>query len=156
MIGSVFIFLAVVSSTLGQPETAQSRGLEACIEDIDGVIGGNSTGDASDATVTQCSIWLAPSSLIGHTGFGVYTTRDIKEDETFLSAPDGPSVPVIDYLEGPLREEREEFANMANQYYWGSVPDHVHHEARHDAIEFQPTLGSLPNHHCVLNTVDER
>lgn len=85
MIGSAFIFLVVVSSTLGQPETAQSRGLEACIEDIDGVIGGNSTADAStDATVTQCSIIEDIDGVIG----GI-STGDASTDATVTQVRHG-------------------------------------------------------------------
>lgn len=42
---------------------------------------------------------MAPSSLKGVQGFGIYTTRDIQQNEPLLQAnvPDGPSIPVIDY-----------------------------------------------------------
>jgi hypothetical protein len=33
----------------------------------------------------ECGIWLAPSSLKGHPGFGIYTTRDIAKTESILA-----------------------------------------------------------------------
>ena len=34
---------------------------------------------------SECGIWLAPSSLKGHPGFGIYTTRDIGKTESILA-----------------------------------------------------------------------
>jgi len=77
-----------------------------------------------------CEIWLAPSSLKGHTGFGIYTTRDINKEESILSGPDGPSVPVVDYEGGPMRRERREWIEVWDNYWWGrGVSDHVNYES---------------------------
>ena len=40
-------------------------------------------------------------------------------------------------------------------FRWGrGVPDHVLFEGRGDVFDFQITFGSLPNHHCLLDSVD--
>eukprot|EP00977_Amphora_coffeiformis_P021426 scaffold9318_cov147-Amphora_coffeaeformis.AAC.5 len=39
---------------------------------------------------------MAPSSLKGHAGLGIYTTRGIAANDSILAAPDGPALPVID------------------------------------------------------------
>lgn len=94
---------------------------------------------------------MAPSSVKGHSGFGIYTTRDIPEDTNLLNGPDGPSIPVVDYSEGfefLNRKKRlflNKFLNLFGDYWWGrGVPDHVTYES--DRIfDYQITFGSLPN-----------
>lgn len=102
---------------------------------------------------------MAPSSLKGLQGYGTFTTRDLKEGEKLLQAPDGPSVIVTDYGYWETRsgldesEERYEFrkhwVQLWDNYWWGgsSLAAHGRYEA-FDAIDFQPTFGCLPNHHC--------
>ena len=103
-----------------------------------------------------CRIYMAPSSLKGVNGLGIYTTRPIEKDEPFLNAPDGPSVAVLDYHmhsdknDDPLQEKRNAWINLFDDYWWGrGVPDQVAFEST-STIDFQITFGSLPNHHCVL------
>ena len=40
----------------------------------------------------ECGIWLAPSSLKGHPGFGIYTTRDIGKTESILAGQVRPGM----------------------------------------------------------------
>lgn len=102
---------------------------------------------------------MAPSSLRGHAGLGIYTTRDIAADESILNAPDGPSIPVVDTerVSPEYRHVRRAFHRVFDEYWWGrGVPDHVAHEAEGDVIDYQITFGALPNHHCLLSTIDLR
>lgn len=46
-----------------------------------------------------CTVWIAPSSINGLKGFGVFTTRDLAADEHILGVPDGVSIPIIGYWE---------------------------------------------------------
>lgn len=74
--------------------------------------------------VIRCSlgtIWMAPSSLKGQPGFGIYTTRDIAKKEAILAGPDGPSLPVIDSERGPssMRAARDLWFRTFNEYWWG-------------------------------------
>lgn len=68
----------------------------------------------------QCQIFLAPSSLKGHTGFGIYTTRDISKHESILAGPDGPSIPVVDYEDGPtsMKKVRKKWIHVWDNYWW--------------------------------------
>ena len=112
--------------------------------------------DVADAT-RQCSIWMAPSSLKGHPGFGVYTTRDLNANESILQSPDSPSILVVDVEEGPLQGQvRQEWIKHFDDYWWGQMSDSSRYEAQGDILDFQITLGSLPNHHCILSNIDHR
>lgn len=62
-----------------------------------------------DGTLTECGIWMAPSSLRPNPGFGIFTTRDIAHDESILHQPDAVSIPLHDMRRRtnmPLSEER--------------------------------------------------
>lgn len=57
-----------------------------------------------------CTIWFAPSSVKGLDGFGIFTTRSIHVGDKMLSGgPDGPSIPVIDYIRGPWTKTMNEY-----------------------------------------------
>jgi hypothetical protein len=62
-----------------------------------------------DATIKECGIWMAPSSLRPNPGFGIFTTRNITYYESILHQPDAVSVPLHDMRRRnnvPLAEER--------------------------------------------------
>lgn len=111
---------------------------------------------------------MAPSSLHGHSGFGIYTTRDRSEGESFLQAPDLPSIIVHDLEQHPFSHEYESadynyqsyirghVMDTFNNYWWDSgVPDHVRWEGVR-VQDYQLTFGTFPNHHCVLDNLDYR
>jgi len=104
---------------------------------------------------STCSIWLAPSSVRDVKGMGVYTTRDILKGDDLLKGPDGPSILVVDYhlnVEG-RDSTREKWIELWDEYWWGrGVADHVTFQA-HQVMDYQITFGSLPNHHCILDTL---
>lgn len=112
-----------------------------------------------EPTRKRCRIYMAPTSLKNMDGFGIYTTEALAAGDFFLTKADGPSITVPDYGyyphdEDPLEAERAAFIRMFDSYWWGrGVPDHVTFEAEAN-IDFQITFGSLPNHHCILSTVD--
>jgi len=56
----------------------------------------------------ECTVWIAPSSLRGVNGYGIFTTRDIRKGESILGAPDGVGIPVgsYHYNEEPKARER--------------------------------------------------
>jgi hypothetical protein len=103
-----------------------------------------------------CRIYMAPSSLTGSSGFGVYTTRPVNKGERFLNGPDGPNIPVLDFIFPPnlkdsLEKERNAWISLFDHYWWGrGVADQVIYEAATSVMDFQINFGSLPNHHCVL------
>lgn len=44
---------------------------------------------------------------------------------------------------------------MWGNYYWGrGVPDHARYYAGEDVVEYQIAFGALPNHHCILESLD--
>ena len=140
-----FIALLIASACYGmllRPSTANTKAsIRKRLESID---------------EKQCSVYLAPSSLKGHVGFGIFTTRDIGKDESILSGPDGPSVPVVDYRGGPLRKLRKQWVRTWDNYWWArGVGDHVNYEAK-NVIDYQFGFGALPNHHCILDALDHR
>jgi hypothetical protein len=62
-----------------------------------------------DATITECGIWMAPSSLRPDPGFGIFTTRHINHDESILHSPDAVTIPLHDMRRRtnmPLLDER--------------------------------------------------
>jgi hypothetical protein len=70
------------------------------------------------------SIYLAPSSLKGNPGFGVFTTRDISRQEPVLTGPDGPSVVVIDQgrnVPGTIRAAQRAQEELWGNYWWGEL-----------------------------------
>lgn len=111
------------------------------------------------ADIPTCSIYMARASMKGNPGYGIYTTRDVRQGETFLQAPDYPSIPILDYDESwsPNETEakaRRHFYQSFQQYWWTSgKPDHVAYLASQTA-DFQLTFGSLPNHHCLLQSLE--
>jgi hypothetical protein len=58
----------------------------------------------------QCTVWMAPSSLKGVNGYGIYTTRNLADGESILGHPDGVSVPVWNYRYTKEPEAVERYA----------------------------------------------
>jgi hypothetical protein len=101
---------------------------------------------------------MAPSSLVGHAGFGIYTTRAFAAQESLLARPNGPSIPVVDPQHGPAEPHgsRSQWIRTFDDYWWGrGVPDHVFYEGD-SVLDYQITFGALPNHHCLLDAIDHR
>ncbi len=99
-----------------------------------------------------CTIWMAPSSVKGLDGYGIFTTRSIKAGSKMLPGPDGPSIPVIDYVRGP-------WTKTMNEYWWESgrgVPDHVTYEGGDRVMDFATGFSSMPNHNCFLSSLKHR
>ena len=103
--------------------------------------------DEHHRTSKPCSVYLAPSSIPG-AGMGMFTTDAVKANEVILPA-DGPSIPIIDpdYSEKSLQS----WVDLFSSYWWerGSS-DVALYEAQH-SIEYQITMGALPNTHPFLN-----
>lgn len=98
---------------------------------------------------TQCNIWMAPSSLKGLDGYGIFTTRDIKKGTSIFPESDGPSIPVVDSNPG-------RWYKTWNEYWWGrGVADHVRFLGD-SVMDYQFGFGSMPNHHCILNALSHR
>ena len=115
----------------------------------------DTTHEDGDEMLKQCSIWMAPSGVKGLKGYGIYTTRDIGKGESILSAPDSPSIPILDYREVDS-EAVDQWVKVFWEYVWTrGRPDHVIYDAENTA-DFQTTFGSLPNHHCILDSLDSR
>ncbi|GKY93853.1 hypothetical protein MPSEU_000352200 [Mayamaea pseudoterrestris] len=112
-------------------------------------------------TQTQCTVWIAPSSLKGVNGYGTFTTRDLHEGERILPSHDGLGVPIESYLYDddnvPFAKARSNWIRVWKNYWWArGVPDHVAYEGALDAVDYQIGFGALPNHHCLLNSLSVR
>jgi hypothetical protein len=138
---------------------------------IDGIVSSSNNGRSSkdqqndkkqQKQRTQCRIYLAPSSVKGLEGYGIFTTEDMKAGEIILSKPDGPSIPVVDYLFEPSftgdfgKLSRAAWIRVWDNYWWGrGVSDVVLSESQsNQVIDYQIMFGSLPNHHCILHVLD--
>jgi hypothetical protein len=100
---------------------------------------------------------MAPSSFKGSAGFGIFTTRDLKKKESILFGQDGPSIPIVDSYGGPNWEQRKSFMHTWGNYGWArGVADQVKFEANGTVLDYQIGFGSLPNHHCLLQSLDHR
>ncbi|KAL3904896.1 MAG: hypothetical protein SGARI_004712, partial [Bacillariaceae sp.] len=111
--------------------------------------------------LTECGIWMAPSSLVPFPGFGIFTTREISSQESILHQPDAVSIPLHDMKRRskmPLRTARSKmWNNVFSNYVWDrGVPDHNRYDNPPDMVDFQPGFGSLPNHHCILATLGQQ
>lgn len=85
----------------------------------------------------ECTIWMAPSSLKGVPGYGIFTTRDIPALDPVLGGPDGLSVPIEAYNErsGGNGAAKDAWINVWDNYWWGrGVPDHVNYYAGPDVV----------------------
>jgi hypothetical protein len=103
------------------------------------------------------SIYMAPTSLKGSDTMGIYTTRDMKNGEHILTAPDGPSITLLTdvFRSRTSRFPASNWLYLWGEYAWGrgkGVPDHISYEA-YRIMEFQITTGALPNHHCLLDSI---
>jgi SET domain len=121
---------------------------------------------------------MAPASAHGNPGYGIYTTRAVQRGESFLKGPDVPSIPILDYSsnddddddEQPYSSQtntaaavaakalrgraRQHFINTFSNYWWThGKPDHVAYLSGQSA-DFQLTFGALPNHHCLLQSLE--
>ena len=106
----------------------------------------------------DCSIYVAPSSLKGFPGLGIYTTRDLWKGEPILGGPDGISIPIETAYHQrnlPKFQLRRQWANLWGEYWWGrGVPDHVTFESIGHVADFQIGFGFLPNHHCLIDSLN--
>ena len=66
------------------------------------------------------SVWIAPSSLKGFAGYGVFTTRDLAKGEHIIGRPDGVAVPIETEWDrkAPKKKERNNWANMWGNYMY--------------------------------------
>ena len=97
---------------------------------------------------------MAPSSLVGNAGFGIFTTRDLQPHESVLGVPDGLSIPIVSYLDH-RPQGQQQWTALWDNWWWGrGVPDHVNYEAPTDLVDYQINFGALPNHHCILAKLD--
>lgn len=106
------------------------------------------TTAAAEENSKQCSLYLATSS-IPNSGFGVYTTRDIKIGTSInKSSAYGPSIVVVD----PDIQGGDDLI-MAHENYFLDGEGYSGFEAD-DVSESSVTLGSLANYHPYLRNID--
>ena len=110
----------------------------------------------------SCGIWMAPSSLTPYPGYGIFTTRPIHKKESILhSSSDAVSIQIRDayrFSNMPYAKERKKWwTNTFGNYVWSrGTGDHTRYDFPIMSSDFQPGFGALPNHHCILNSLDYR
>ena len=101
----------------------------------------------TDDESSTCTYYLAPSS-IPNAGFGVYTTKAIKEKTPLLKTPDGPSIMITD---GDTHYNNGERNWSLENYFWGGEGDA---EFEADDVEmFEGTLVTSSNYHTFLKNI---
>lgn len=90
---------------------------------------------------------------------GMYTTVSVPQSHTILSA-DGPSITILDPDQDPdsLTSSRSHQAwiDLFSGYWWENGSNvHTWYEAER-ALDYQITMGALPNSHPLLNNLDDR
>jgi len=106
-------------------------------------------GSSDNGVRTEtCSVYLAPSSVPGG-GLGMFTAKAVKRGDIILPA-DGPSIPIVD--PNNLQRSRVAWVQLFSDYWWDSGrSDPTVYEAD-QAVDYQITMGSLPNSHpCLAN-----
>lgn len=147
------VFLAFILSGY-QPSEKEE---EEVVQNEEVVAGKGEEGESKEPP-RSCRIYMAPSSVKGLDGFGVYITEPVSKGDFFFNGPDGPDILVTDYDYFPfndtLARERAAWIRLFDGYWWGrGVNDMILYESQSN-IDFQICFGSLPNHHCVLDAVD--
>jgi len=109
----------------------------------------------------QCTIWLAASSLKGHPGMGVFTTRDISAGSKVIPKGDGIAIPLYGVhrqnAKEPNDKEKRQMMNVWHEYIWSiNKPDHISYEEFDGLSSFFPGYASLTNHHCTLQSLKQR
>ena len=106
------------------------------------------------ATQDKCSIYTAPSSIKGITGLGIYTTRDINVGDPILKGGADGAIPILD----PNNATQHYFSllldTFRNTHWWSNGAGDFNFIAAQDAIDVQVTCGALPNHHCLLASME--
>lgn len=136
LLGAV-LFVAGIAHFFHSADTSDSLSFANQIQQHEYVRKRSTDNDSSNG----CTIYMAPSSLKGNGGNGIFTTRDIARGSTMLSGPDGPSIPVVDYRSG-------RWTKTWNEYWWQrGVADHVTYEVEGDGyvMDYQFGFGSMPN-----------
>jgi hypothetical protein len=116
----------------------------------------------SEESSNSCGIWMAPSSLKPYPGYGIFTTRHIHKKESILhSSSDAVSIQIRDahrFTNMPLIKERKKWwSNTFGNYVWHrGTGDHTRYDYPVMTSDFQPGFGALPNHHCILNSLNYR
>jgi hypothetical protein len=106
----------------------------------------------SAAALPECSIYLAPSSIV-NAGLGLYTTRHIKSGDAILSY-EGPDAPSILVTNSAQHNGGTEVTWSHVDYYWSASgvnefeSDHVE--------ESVMTMGALANYHTYLKNIKVR
>ena len=116
----------------------------------------DSNSSATQKESKKCTVYLAPSSIPG-AGMGMYTTAPVLKSHIILPA-DGPSIPIIDPDNDPdsstSSRSRQAWINLFSGYWW-EHGSNVHTMFESDeAVDYQITMGALPNSHPVLDNLD--
>lgn len=146
--------LVLISAGLAASSTNEEY--ECGANDQQQCANGNPGKQESGAKTSACSVYLAPSS-IPNGGMGMFTAKDVKRDGIILPA-DGPSIPIID----PDTSKRSKVAWVAlfQRYWWdvgaGQLDPIVYEAGIGGTVEFQITMGALPNSHPYLNNLNAK
>lgn len=109
----------------------------------------------------SCTIWMAPSSLPGNSGWGVYTTRDLGPGESLLGYADGVAITVSWRRKlQQLHSDYITFTSVWRAYWWQkNLPDHTLYETTatlDTTFDLIAGVGNFPNHHCILGALNYR
>lgn len=116
-------------------------------------------GSTTNEEFGSCTVYMAPSSVHGVDGMGIYTTKNLSKNDVIINKVDGLSIPVLrgetDYVNDSNKtiQARKQWHRLFNEYWWvRGISDQMIWEADRVA-DLKMTFGELPNHHCVLQSL---
>lgn len=108
--------------------------------------------ELSSSASSECTVWIAPSSIKGHAGYGIYTTRDLTKGDSIMGYNDGISISVE-----AMPPPHQPWMDLWHSYWWRkNLPDHSSYENPNHVFDLLVGLGSYPNHHCILGSLNYR
>lgn len=116
----------------------------------------------SPGSENTCTVYMAPSSVHGIESMGIYTTKNLSKRSSIINAVDGLSIPVYGawasngHESKKMQEARNSWNKLFDEYWWGrGISDQMIWEAD-GALDLKMSFGQLPNHHCILHSLDLR
>ena len=109
------------------------------------------TSSDDDVSNDFCTLYMAPSTLGPHAGFGIFTGKAFARDDP-IKIMDGPSIAVVD----PYVIPEAPHLRVLGDKWWGELkgmPNPMRFESE-SVMEYVAGFGSLPNFHPYLSNIN--
>ncbi|GFH46679.1 hypothetical protein CTEN210_03153 [Chaetoceros tenuissimus] len=140
------------SFSCAQEQTTDASNQECKVTDASNT---RNINTCSSFLKNTCTVYLAPTSVEGG-GMGMYSIKSFQKGETIL-APDAPFIPIIDPDITQDSDTWEEsllaWTDTFSKYWWESgISSQSQYEAN-VCLDYQVTVGAMPNSHPMLNNI---